>query len=85
VQLEGQYGTGSRDTDTLHEASDSVEWFVIEYYTQLKITSIKARAPVVGGNFAVWSGMFNAGDCLLAGLRGKEDHWNAIMSGAVNN
>ena len=47
------------------------------------VTSIKVRAPVLGGNFAVWSGMFNAGDCLIAGIRGKEDPWNAIMSGAA--
>ncbi|KAI8806267.1 Tim17/Tim22/Tim23/Pmp24 family-domain-containing protein [Cladochytrium replicatum] len=47
------------------------------------VTSIKARAPVIGGNFAVWSGVFNAGDCLLAHVRGKEDSWNSIMSGAM--
>ncbi|KAI9099424.1 Tim17/Tim22/Tim23/Pmp24 family-domain-containing protein [Phlyctochytrium arcticum] len=46
------------------------------------LASIKARAPVLGGNFAVWSGLFNAGDCLLAGIRGKEDIWNPIMAGA---
>lgn len=45
------------------------------------ITTIKIRAPVLGGNFAVWSGMFNAGDCLIAGIRGKEDPWNAIIAG----
>ncbi|KAI8813492.1 Tim17/Tim22/Tim23/Pmp24 family-domain-containing protein [Cladochytrium replicatum] len=47
------------------------------------VTSIKARAPVIGGNFAVWSGVFNAGDCVLAHVRGKEDSWNSIMSGAM--
>lgn len=46
------------------------------------ITTVKVRAPVLGGNFAVWSGMFNASDCLIAGMRGKEDPWNAIMAGA---
>lgn len=46
------------------------------------LTSIKARAPVLGGNFAVWSGLFNAGDCTLAHIRGKEDAWNPIMAGA---
>ncbi|KAJ3126309.1 translocase of the inner membrane [Nowakowskiella sp. JEL0407] len=47
------------------------------------IQSIKSRAPVTGGNFATWSGIFNAGDCLLAHVRGKEDAWNSIMSGAA--
>ncbi|KAI8925540.1 Tim17/Tim22/Tim23/Pmp24 family-domain-containing protein, partial [Entophlyctis helioformis] len=47
------------------------------------IASIKARAPITGGNFAVWSGLFNANDCLIADLRGKEDGWNPIMAGAA--
>lgn len=47
------------------------------------ITTVKIRAPVLGGNFAVWSGMFNAGDCVISGIRGKEDPWNAIMAGAT--
>ncbi|KAJ3087394.1 translocase of the inner membrane [Quaeritorhiza haematococci] len=47
------------------------------------VSMVKARAPVTGGNFAVWSGMFNAGDCIIAGIRGKEDPWNAIMAGAA--
>ncbi|KAJ3224588.1 translocase of the inner membrane [Clydaea vesicula] len=45
------------------------------------ITTVKVRAPVLGGNFAVWSGLFNSGDCLIAHIRGKEDPWNAILSG----
>ncbi|KAI9348067.1 Tim17/Tim22/Tim23/Pmp24 family-domain-containing protein [Obelidium mucronatum] len=47
------------------------------------LASIKSRAPVVGGGFAVWSGLFNAGDCTLVAIRGKEDSWNAIMAGAA--
>ncbi|ORY33263.1 Tim17-domain-containing protein [Rhizoclosmatium globosum] len=47
------------------------------------IASVKSRAPVVGGGFAVWSGLFNAGDCTLVAIRGKEDSWNAIMAGAA--
>ncbi|KND02515.1 protein transporter TIM17 [Spizellomyces punctatus DAOM BR117] len=47
------------------------------------LASIKARAPVLGGNFAVWSGLFNAGDCMIAGVRGKEDAWNPIIAGAA--
>ncbi|KAI8588150.1 Tim17/Tim22/Tim23/Pmp24 family-domain-containing protein [Geranomyces variabilis] len=47
------------------------------------LSAIKARAPVLGGNFAVWSGLFNAGDCMIASVRGKEDAWNPIMAGAA--
>ncbi|KAH9441499.1 hypothetical protein Pst134EA_032950 [Puccinia striiformis f. sp. tritici] len=43
--------------------------------------SPKARAPVVGGNFGVWGGMFSSFDCLVKGYRQKEDPWNAILSG----
>jgi mitochondrial import inner membrane translocase subunit TIM17 len=46
------------------------------------LTSIKARAPATGGSFAVWSGLFNAGDCVFADIRGKEDVWNPILAGA---
>ena len=46
------------------------------------LTSIKARAPIIGGNFAVWSGLFNAVDCAIAGVREKEDGWNPIIAGA---
>ena len=42
---------------------------------------IKARAPVTGGNFGVWGGMFSTFDCAIKGLRQKEDAWNAIISG----
>jgi import inner membrane translocase subunit TIM17 len=49
------------------------------------ISAVKARAPVIGGNFAVWSGLFNAGDCVLVSIRGKEDSWNSIISGAATS
>jgi import inner membrane translocase subunit TIM17 len=45
------------------------------------ITSIKARAPVLGGNFGVWGGLFNTYDCAVKGVRKKEDPWNAIIAG----
>jgi len=45
------------------------------------ISSIKARAPVTGGNFGVWGGMFSTFDCLVQGWRRKDDAWNAIISG----
>jgi hypothetical protein len=42
---------------------------------------IKARAPVSGGNFGVWGGMFSTYDCTIKSWRQKEDAWNAILAG----
>jgi len=47
------------------------------------LTAIKARAPIIGGQFAVWGGLFSTIDCTLIKMRGKEDPWNAIISGAA--
>jgi len=41
------------------------------------------RAPTLGGNFAVWGGLFSFYDCLFQGVRGREDPWNAIAAGAA--
>ena len=48
-------------------------------------TAVKARAPVLGGNFAVWGLLFSSFDCTLAAVRRKEDPWNAIMSGTATS
>ena len=45
--------------------------------------AVKSRAPVLGGNFGVWGGLFSSFDCTLAALRHKEDPWNSIISGAA--
>lgn len=45
------------------------------------ITAMKARAPVLGGNFGVWGGLFSTFDCAVKGVRKKEDPWNAIIAG----
>jgi len=45
------------------------------------LTAIKARAPVLGGNFGVWGGLFSTFDCAVKGVRKKEDPWNAIIAG----
>ncbi|KAI9810790.1 MAG: translocase of the inner membrane [Phylliscum demangeonii] len=45
------------------------------------ITAIKARAPVLGGNFAAWGGLFSTFDCAMRGLRKKEDPYNSITAG----
>jgi len=46
-------------------------------------TAVKARAPVLGGNFAVWGMLFASFDCSLAAIRRKEDPWNSILAGAA--
>lgn len=45
------------------------------------ITAIKMRAPVLGGNFGVWGGLFSTFDCAVKGIRKKEDPYNAIIAG----
>ncbi|KAF7360657.1 Mitochondrial import inner membrane translocase subunit TIM17 [Mycena venus] len=45
------------------------------------LSSVKARAPVVGENFGVFGGLLSAFDCAISGLRKKEDPWNAVASG----
>ena len=45
------------------------------------LTAIKARAPVTGGNFGVWGGMFSTFDCAVKGFRKKEDPYNSIIAG----
>ncbi|XP_039630936.1 mitochondrial import inner membrane translocase subunit Tim17-B isoform X3 [Polypterus senegalus] len=45
--------------------------------------AVRIRAPQIGGSFAVWGGLFSTIDCGLVKLRGKEDPWNSITSGAM--
>jgi mitochondrial import inner membrane translocase subunit TIM17 len=45
--------------------------------------AIKSRAPVLGGNFAVWSGLFNACECVLHDVRPQDDIWNPVIAGAT--
>lgn len=45
------------------------------------LAAIKARAPVLGGNFGVWGGLFTTFDCTIKSVRQKEDPWNAIVAG----
>lgn len=44
--------------------------------------TVTLRAPSLGGNFAVWGGLFSSYDCAFMHLRGREDPWNAIAAGA---
>lgn len=55
-----------------------VAWSFLAYY-QVPLMWLSVTA----GNFAVWGGLFSTFDCCLMGLRGKEDPWNSIGSGAI--
>ena len=44
---------------------------------------LKKRAPILGGSFALWGGIFSITDCTLTGIRNKEDAFNQITAGAV--
>ena len=47
------------------------------------VTALQARSPILGGQFAVWGGLFACCDCCLTAMRQKEDPWNSIISGTV--
>ena len=47
------------------------------------LLAVKQRAPILGGNFAVWGLTFSSFDCAFIALRRKEDPWNSIWSGAL--
>jgi import inner membrane translocase subunit TIM17 len=47
------------------------------------MSAVIARSPVLGGQFAVWGGLFACCDCTLTAVRQKEDPWNSIISGAA--
>jgi import inner membrane translocase subunit TIM17 len=44
---------------------------------------IVMRAPAIGGNFAVWGGLFSFFDCGLIHIRQREDPLNSITAGAL--
>jgi len=45
--------------------------------------SALVRAPITGGQFAAWGGVFSTIDCTLVKMRGTEDSYNAIIAGAA--
>ena len=46
-------------------------------------SAARVRAPVLGGQFGVWGGLFSVFDCSLAAIRRREDAWNAIAAGGI--
>jgi import inner membrane translocase subunit TIM17 len=47
------------------------------------LEAIRRESPRLGGSFAVWGGLFSTFDCILVGVRKKEDPWNSIAAGAL--
>ena len=47
------------------------------------MTAVKHRAPVLGGGFAMWGGLFSICDCFLLWHRQKESPMNAVFSGFI--
>ncbi|XP_055970770.1 mitochondrial import inner membrane translocase subunit Tim17-A-like [Sorex fumeus] len=47
------------------------------------LTALNTKAPQLGGSFAVWGVLFSMIDCSLVQVRGKEDPWTSITSGAL--
>lgn len=43
------------------------------------------RAPVLGGNFGVWGGLFSTFDCAVKGIRKKEDAYVLQLREAGQN
>jgi len=47
------------------------------------LEAVRRESPRLGGSFAVWGGLFSTFDCILVGIRKKEDPWNSIAAGAL--
>ena len=44
---------------------------------------VRKRAPILGGAFAMWAGLFCTTSCIMVYFRGKEDAINSIVGGAA--
>ncbi|XP_059519690.1 mitochondrial import inner membrane translocase subunit Tim17-B-like [Myotis daubentonii] len=55
----------------------------IQHRLRGSANAVKIQAPQIGGSFAVCGGLFSTIDCGLVRMRGKEDPWNSITSGAL--
>lgn len=72
-------------TDLLYQGIGGAVWHGVKGFRNSPygerrigaLTAIKARAPVLGGNFGVWGGLFSTFDCAVKGIRKKEDPYNA--------
>jgi len=44
---------------------------------------VRNRAPLLGGNFGLWAGIFASVDCLFIHYRQRDDPYNAIAAGFI--
>jgi mitochondrial import inner membrane translocase subunit TIM17 len=44
---------------------------------------VRKRAPILGGAFAMWAGLFCTSSCILVYFRQKEDPLNSVVGGAT--
>ena len=83
-----QLYVGSDDYVCVYQAIGGTIWHGVKGYRNSPygergvgaLTAVKARAPVLGGNFAVFGGLFSTFDCAVKGVRKKEDPYNASTS-----
>eukprot|EP01015_Nassula_variabilis_P012844 TRINITY_DN2049_c0_g1_i3.p2 TRINITY_DN2049_c0_g1~~TRINITY_DN2049_c0_g1_i3.p2 ORF type:complete len:125 (-),score=27.93 TRINITY_DN2049_c0_g1_i3:4-378(-) len=47
------------------------------------IVHLKRRAPILGGSFALWAGLFSSTECVMTYMRGKEGAINMITAGFI--
>ncbi|XP_039768358.1 mitochondrial import inner membrane translocase subunit Tim17-B isoform X2 [Ornithorhynchus anatinus] len=74
-------GGGRKQPELPMDAMGSGQGFRHRFWGS--VSAVRSRAPQIGGSFAVWGGLFSTIDCGLVRLRGKEDPWNSITSGAL--
>jgi len=69
--------------------ASSIFYFFKGFYNSPKhtrlmagITHLRRRAPIMGGTYALWAGMFSLIDLSIYKIRGKSDWKNAVAGGA---
>lgn len=66
-------------------------WYMVKgaYYSVPKerlkggLFLVRKRAPILGGAFAMWAGLFCTTSCIMVYYRKKEDALNSIVGGAA--
>ena len=44
---------------------------------------VKKRAPILGGNFAAWMGLFGFFQCVMVHVTGHDTHINQVIAGSI--
>ena len=67
-------GTAWHGLGAVRHAASGQKWVAFN-------RAVATRASALGGNFAMWGGLFSTFDCTIKTLRGKVDPFNAIAAG----